>query len=434
MVASGEQFDVIIVGAGPAGLSAAYTGAKAGLKVIVFERGEFPGSKNMMGGIFYRHAMDEIIPEFWKEAPLERPIVEYRYWLLSKDSGSSFSFRSKDFGKEPYNGFSILRAKFDRWFAEKVVEAGALLVPETLVEKLIKKDDAVVGVQTGRAEGDVYAPVVIIADGANSLLARDAGIHAEWRGDQLGLGVKEIISLPKETIEGRFNLEGNEGVGIQLLGEITKGLTGGGFIYTNVDSLAIGVIALVGDIANNDICPNDLIEDMKNHPLIKPLIADGEVKEYSAHFVPEGGYRSIPTLYGDGWMLAGDAAMLVNTVRGEGANLAITSGKLAAETAIRAKDKGDFSKSSLSLYKKMLDESYVLKDLKKYKDFGRFLHSHPQITALYPQLLEDVARAEFAVDGIPKEVKGKQTRKKIREKTSLLKIARDLYGGWRALK
>lgn len=429
-----ERFDVIVVGAGPAGLSAAYTAGKAGLKVIVFERGEFPGSKNMMGGILYRHAMDEIIPGFWKEAPLERHIVEHRYWLLSKDSGSSFSFRSKDFGKEPYNGFSVLRAKFDRWFAEKTVEAGALLVPETLVEKLIKKNGAVVGVQTGREEGDVYAPVVILADGANSLLARDAGIHEEWRGDEMGLGVKEIISLPKETIENRFNLDGKEGVSIQLLGEVTKGMVGGGLIYTNVDSISLGVIVLIEDFVNRDICPNDLIEEMKDHPLIKPLIADGEIKEYSAHLIPEGGYRSIPAPYGDGFMLVGDAAMLVNNVRGEGANLAITSGRLAGETAVKAKEKGDFSANALSLYKKMLDESYVMKDLKKYKDFGRFLGSHPQLMGLYPQLVADVARSEFTVDGTPKEVTAKQIRKKIGEKTSLFRIVRDLYGGWRALK
>lgn len=429
-----EAFDLIVVGAGPAGLSAAYTAAKAGLKVIVFERGEFPGSKNMMGGILYRHAMDEIIPGFWKEAPLERHIVEHRYWLLSKDSGLSFSFRSKDFGKEPYNGFSILRAKFDRWFAEKTVEAGSLLVPETLVEKLIKKDGAVVGVQTGREEGDVYAPIVIIADGANSLLARDAGIHEEWRGDEVGIGVKEVISLSKETVENRFNVEGKEGVAIQLLGEATKGMVGGGFIYTNVDSISIGAVALIKDISNYDICPNDLIEEMKNHPLISPLIAGGEVKEYSAHLIPEGGYKSIPTLCGDGFMLAGDAAMLVNNPRGEGANLAITSGKLAAETAIKAKEKNDFSASSLSFYKKMLDESYVMKDLKKYRDFGKFLDAHPQLLRLYPELLADVARSEFAVDGTPKEVGAKQIRKKIRKKTSLFKIARDLYKGWRALK
>lgn len=429
-----ETFDVIVVGAGPAGLSAAYTAAKAGLKVIVFERGEFPGSKNVMGGILYRQAMDEVIPGFWKDAPVERPIVEHRYWFLSKDSGFALSFKTRDFGKEPYNGFSVLRAKFDRWFGEKVVEAGALLVPETVVEKLIQKNGAVVGVQTGREEGDVYADVVILADGVNSLLARDAGVHDEWPGSQVGLGVKEIISLSKETIENRFNLNENEGVTIQLFGEVTKGMAGGGFIYTNIDSISIGVIALVEDIASYDICPSDLIEEMKNHPLISPLIAGGEIKEYSAHLVPEGGYNSIPELYGNGFLIVGDAAMLVNNPRGEGANLAITSGKLAAETTIKAKEKGDFSKGSLALYKEMLGGSYVLKDLKKYKDFGGFLHSHPQLLGLYPQLLTEALRDNFTVDSSPRDVKAGELRKKIKSKASFFKIARDLYGGWRALR
>lgn len=429
-----ETFDLIVVGAGPAGLTAAYVAAKAGLKVIVFERGEYPGSKNMMGGILFSRAMNEIIPEFWKEAPLERPISEMRYWLLSSDCGVTFSFKNKNFLKEPYNSFSALRAKFDRWFGQKVEETGALLVCETVVEKLIQQDGKVIGVQTGREEGDVYGSVVIVADGVNSLLTRDIGFHEEWRGDQVGLGVKELITLPKETIENRFNIEGKEGVAIEMFGAITKGMTGGGFIYTNLDSISIGVVTMVDDLNSFDVCPADLMEELKVHPLIKPLIEGGETKEYTAHLVPEGGYNAVPKLYSNGLLVVGDAAMLVNSPRGEGTNLAISSGKYAAEAVIEAKNKGDFSAATLSSYEKKLNNSFIMKDLKKYKDTYPYLHTNRAMLGLYPDLVTSVLSDVFTVDGIPKTERMREIKKKIRAKRSYWKIGTDLFKGWRAIR
>lgn len=84
-----ERFDVIVVGAGPAGAAAAYTMAKSGLKVALIERGEFPGSKNLFGGVVYRKQLEDLIPDFWQEAPLERTIVEQRLWILAEDSAAS---------------------------------------------------------------------------------------------------------------------------------------------------------------------------------------------------------------------------------------------------------------------------------------------------------------------------------------------------------
>ncbi|HZG80164.1 MAG TPA: FAD-dependent oxidoreductase, partial [Brevibacillus sp.] len=108
-----EKFDVIVVGAGPAGTACAYTLAKAGANVLLMERGEYPGSKNVMGGVLYRKTMEDIIPEFYKEAPLERPIVEQRFMMLDKSSALTFSYKGLEWAQEPYNNFTVLRAKFD---------------------------------------------------------------------------------------------------------------------------------------------------------------------------------------------------------------------------------------------------------------------------------------------------------------------------------
>ncbi|MGI6187519.1 MAG: FAD-dependent oxidoreductase, partial [Brevibacillus sp.] len=170
-----EKFDAIVVGAGPAGTACAYTLAKAGVNVLLLERGEYPGSKNVMGGVLYRKMMEDIIPGFYKEAPVERPIVEQRFMMLDEQSALTFSYKGLEWAKEPYNNFTVLRAKFDQWFADKAVQQGALLVNETVVRECIVEDGKVVGVRTDRPDGEVFADVVVLADGVNSLLAKSLG-------------------------------------------------------------------------------------------------------------------------------------------------------------------------------------------------------------------------------------------------------------------
>ncbi|MCL4459684.1 MAG: FAD-dependent oxidoreductase [Chloroflexi bacterium] len=427
-----EKFDVIVVGAGPSGIAAAYALAKAGLQVVVFERGDYPGSKNVMGGVLYRQPTEALIPQFWKEAPLERQVVEQQRWIMTEDSAVIFSYRSQRFAQEPYNAFTVLRAKFDSWLANKATEAGALLITETVVEDVIWQNGKVVGVRTGRAEGDLYADVVVAADGVNSLLAKKAGLHTELSPQQVSLTVKEIIALPKEKIEDRFSLEGDEGATIELYGQATKGMTGNGFIYANKESLSLGVGVMLSDFVKREISPYDLIEEMKSHPLVQRLIAGGEPKEYMAHLIPEGGYKAIPKLYTDGLLVVGDAAQLVNSLFREGSNLAMTSGRLAAEAILRAKERGDFSAQSLSFYQRLLQESFVLKDLKQYESATEFMESNPHFLSLYPQLLNEAAHELTLVDSVPKKQKQKAIIRNVRRHRSLWQLAKDAYNAWRA--
>ena len=170
-----------------------------------------------------------------------RPIVEQRFWMMDKESAVQFGYKGLEWGVEPYNNFTVLRAHFDQWFAKKAVEAGALLINETVVTECIVENGKVVGVKTDRPDGDVFADVVVLADGVNSLLSKQLGFHREFRPDEVALTVMEVINLPKEKINDRFNLEGNHGTTIEIFGDSTKGNLGTAFLYTNKESLNIGV-------------------------------------------------------------------------------------------------------------------------------------------------------------------------------------------------
>lgn len=428
-----NKFDVIVVGAGPAGTSCAYECAKAGLNVIQIERGEYPGAKNVMGGVLYRKQMEDIIPEFWKEAPVERPVIEQRLMVLDKESAVTMGYKGLEFAREPYNAFTVLRAKFDQWFANKAVEQGSLLITETVVTEVIVEDGRVIGVRTDRPDGEIYADVVVLADGVNSLLSKQLGFHKELRPDEVALAVMEVINLPAEKIEERFNLEKNQGCTIEIFGESTNGILGTAFIYTNKESINIGVGAMLSGIIREKIRPYELLDRLKQHPLIRPLIKDGEPQEYLAHLIPEGGFRSIPKIVGHGVLVVGDAAQFVNSIHREGSNMAMTSGRLAAETIILAKEAGDFSENMLDSYRTKIMESFIGKDLKKYKDIHLF-EEHPQYFKEYLPKINRAASEFFTVDGVSKKEKQKRIMEMMTQNRGKLQTFADLYKAWKVMK
>jgi len=432
-----KQFDAIVVGAGPSGNAAAYTMAKAGLKVLQIERGEYPGSKNVQGAILYADALERIIPDFRDDAPLERHIIEQRMWVLDDASFVGSHFRSEDYNKPPYNRYTIIRAQFDKWFSSKVREAGALLICETTVQSLIMDGDKVVGVRCDREAGDVFADVVILADGVNSTLARKAGFHGEVKAGNVALAVKEIHFMPEELIQQRFNIKDDEGVVIEMVGKITDGMMGTGFLYTNKDSITLGIGCMLSDFKHNEnkTAPYQLLENMKRHPSIAPLIQGGEMKEYCAHLIPEGGFFAIPKVYGDGWMIVGDSGGFVNAVHREGSNLAMTTGRLAAETVIAAKAASKpLNASTLKAYQKALDESFVMKDLKKYRDMPRVFHENPQFFTTYPELLNKAARTMVTVDNVDKKTKEREIFSSFRTARSFTGLVGDAVKLWRAFR
>ncbi len=358
-----NKIDVIIVGAGPAGIAAGITLARANKKVLIVERGSFAGAKNVFGGAVYVESVKEIFPNFLEEAPIERFNNEYRYALLTKDEATTICYKSNE---ERKNSCTVIRSKFDNWCIEQAQKEGAYFAPNTIVRELITKDNKVVGIKTDLEE--YYANIVIIADGVNSLLAKQLKMRKNIEPKNVALAVKEVIKIDKKLIEERFNLNDKTGCIYEFIGYPMNNVLGLGFLYTNKDSISIGLGIGLEDLKQKGINVNDALEELKSHPIVAPLIKDGELLEYNAHLIPEGGFKNIPKLYDSGVMIIGDAAMLVNNVHWEGTNLAFTSGKFAAETAIEALNKNNFSAKTLSLYQEKLKNSYVFKDLKTYKN------------------------------------------------------------------
>jgi len=431
-----EKFDVIVVGAGPAGNAAAYTLARAGKKVLQLERGEYPGSKNVQGAILYADALEKIIPDFRDSAPLERQVIEQRMWLMEAQSHLGTHFRSDQYNQQPGNRYTIIRARFDKWFSDQVQQAGALVLCEMTVTELLRDGSGrVIGVNVDRDNGHIYADAVILADGVNSLVASRAGLRADIKPAAVALGVKEVIFLPKETIDARFNLAGQEGAVIEMVGSISEGMVGTGFLYTNKDSISVGIGCMLSDMKRQKTTPVELLEKLKRHPSVAPLIAGGETREYAAHLLPEGGYNALPSLYGDGWMLVGDSAGFLNAVHREGSNLAMTTGRMAAETLLELAAEGKpASAANLARYQARLDASFVMKDLKKYRKIPDTLDRQRQYVTDYPALLNQAAFNYFSVDGRDKESKEKEIIAAFRQRRSLLGLLGDAYRLWRATR
>lgn len=421
--------DVVIVGAGFAGITAATVLARAGKKVVVIERGNFAGSKNMFGGSIYAQPTAEIFPNFWESAPIERCNTEHRYALLGEDDGTVIGYKNQKHATH-YNSFTVIRAKWDRWCAQQAKEAGAYIVPETVVREVIVEDGKVVGIKTDLE--DFYAPITIIADGVNSLLTKQLGLKKTILPKEVALGVKEVIALDKEKIQERFNLDDKTGVIYTILGSSMEGMLGLGYIYTNLESVTVGLGVCLKDLQERNLKPYELLNKLKEHPVIEPLIKGGDLKEYSAHLIPEGGYKSMPKIYGKGFMVVGDAAMLVNNVHWEGSNLAMMSGKFAAEAAIYALEQGDFSEHSLELYSKKMKQSFVLEDLKTYKDVIHTLgENSDSFLGFYPKKINEFFDLFTTVDSVPKRRGYREFIRNIFRERNIFKLSCD---GFKLLK
>ncbi len=430
-----RSFDAIVVGAGPAGSSAALTMAKAGLDVALLERGSYPGEKNMFGGVLHRlTALEEDFPEFWDQAPLERHIVKKSLSFLTDEASFNVNFDTQASDRTPYNGYTVFRPRFDRWLAEQASKAGARLITSCTVEDVLREGSQIVGVKVMRDGGELKAPVVIAADGVLSFTAKKAGLRLpRFDPAQMAVGVKALIDMPKEVIDDRFGLVRDQGASNELVG-CTEGVRGGGFLYTNYDSLSLGLVMHLGSLSSSGKTPYDLLNGFMEQPQMAKLLKGGKLLEYSAHLVPEGGYDMVPETCGDGIMVAGDAAALciVTGLNLEGINLATHSGMLAGRAALAAHERKDFSKKSLACYKRMLDDSYVMKDLKLYRRTPQMLHND-RIYTSYPEVLCGIMDDIYRIDGTPKDTMTRLLMRTVKEKVGLKNMLADVYSGWRAL-
>ena len=401
---SEDQFDAIVVGAGCAGAVAAYRLASAGFAVLVVERGNYAGAKNMTGGRIYTHSLAHVFPDFEESAPLQRRITHEKLSLAAPDALFTMDFTAEDLRESGKDSYAVLRGPFDQWLAERAEEAGAEFIYGIAVEDLIVRDGRVCGVVAGGDE--VEARVTVLADGVNSLLTHKAGLaNACPAPRQMAVGVKETIALPPSVIEDRFLCAPGEGAAWMFAGDCTKGRIGGGFLYTNDDSISLGLVATLSDLVAGDVPIYQMLEDFKKRADIAPLVKGGELLEYSGHLVPEGGLDMVPRLYGDGVLVCGDAAMLCMNLgySVRGMDFAITSGDLAAEAIAHALEAGEASAAHLAAYEQLLDGSYVLQDLKRFRRFPHYMEETTRIFNEYPAMARDIMLNLFKVDGRPQE-------------------------------
>ena len=391
--------DAIVVGAGPAGAAAATVLARAGRSVILLERGSFPGAKNMYGGVVYPRILDQLHPEWWLEAPIQRWVTRRSTMVLTESQAVTVDFRSANWAHPPYNGATAYRPDWDHWLAGKAEADGALLVCSTTATGLLRDASGqVIGVSTDRPDGDLRASVVIACDGVNSFLAKEAGLYGEVDAANYTVGVKETIALPKEVIDERFGVRDRDGVDIEILGG-TSGVNGGGFVYTNLDTLAVGVVLKLPKLGAQQLRPEEIIANLKAHPGIAPLVEGGEVKEYSAHVIPEAGLSMMPQLTGDGMVIAGDAAAmcLAAGIWLEGVNFAMASGMYAGEAAVEALAAGDTTAAGLAGYERRLNDTFLLRDHRKLRRAPSLVLSD-RVQHLYPDMIANTVERMFRVD------------------------------------
>jgi electron transfer flavoprotein-quinone oxidoreductase len=392
--------DVIVVGAGPAGSCAALKLARAGHSVVLLERGPFPGSKNMYGGVVYPRVLDSLIPNWWEHAPIQRWVTRRSTMVLTDTQAISVDVRSDKWGAAPYNGATAYRPDFDSWLAQQAVDAGAQLLTSTTATGLLRDGARVVGVKTDRPDGDLTASFVIACDGVNSFLAKEAGLYKNWHADNFTLGVKETLALPKHVIDERFGVRDNHGVDIEILG-CTNGIPGGGFIYTNLDTLAVGLVLKLPSLGKSGIRPEELIASLKAHSAIAPLVEGGELKEYSAHVIPEGGYNAMPQLAAPGFLVAGDAAAmcLAAGIWLEGVNMAMGAGIAAANTvSFQLGPHGDVKDHPGDVERFYRTElGYVEADHKKLRNIPHLVLSD-RVQNQYPTMVANIAERMFRVE------------------------------------
>lgn len=428
-----RDFDVIVVGAGCAGAVAAYVCAKQGKSTLLIDRGEYPGAKNMTGGRMYAHALRKVIAKYegedfdWEaDNPFERKITHERLCLLDPESAVTFDHSSDNLRRPESDSYSVLATTLDQWLCDKAEAAGAELIFGIPVEELTKDESgAVTGIRAGE---DVFTShVVILAEGQNALLAeRFLGVP-RTKDNQMAVGIKEVFQLDPKTIEDRFLCPEGEGAAMLFVGDCTHGNVGGGFLYTNKESISLGLVATIKELSESDTTIYQCFDDFKKHPAVAPIIRDAKMIEHSGHMVAEGGYNSIPETAYDGCLIVGDAANLCMNLgyQVRGLDFATATGQFAAEAACAAIDAEDVSKNGLSSYKAAMDGSFVTQDMRTFKDWPETMEHWDSMFTDYPKMLGEVFDCLFVVDGKPQQHLMKRLMPVVK-KRGIFKLAKEV--------
>ena len=423
-----EKFDAIVIGAGPAGSACALRLAQAGKNVLLVERGSAAGSKNVTGGRVYTWALEKLEPGLHLEAPLERKVVREQITVIDGGASVTADYFEPDFAGGIPNSYTVLRATFDEWLAARAETAGAVLAAGIRVDGLAEENGRVVGVQAG--EDRIFGDIVIAADGVNSLIAQKAGLRQDLTPHSIAVGIKELIRLDSSVIESRFLLEPSQGAARLFLG-CTEGIQGGGFLYTNKDSISLGLVFSPEEAARHGKKLHEIVQEFKLQPAVKMLIDGGETAEYSAHLIPEAGWRGVPKkLYREGLLVIGDAAgFAINggfVVRG--IDLAIASGIAAAEAILSTQGAATVGPA----YMHQLEAIGLTGTMQRFAGYPDMM-SNPRMFKEYPGLKHDIIRNMFTVtEKVPDKITD-VIRHAVARHGGFGSILSDAWKGWRSL-
>lgn len=423
-----EKFDVIIIGAGPAGSACALRLTQAGRSVLLVERGSTAGSKNVTGGRVYTWALEQLEPGLYAEAPLERVVVREQITIMNGRAAETIEYFEPDYDGEIPHSYTVLRATFDEWLAARAEASGAILAAGIRVDGLVEENGCIIGVKAG--EDQILADMVIAADGVNSLIAQKAGLRPELTPHSVAVGVKEIIRLDSSVIEDRFQTEPGRGASRLFLG-CTEGIQGGGFLYTNQESLSLGLVFSPSEATRHGKKIHTMVQEFKQHPAVRGLIKGGETAEYSAHLIPEAGCNGVPPrLYREGLLVIGDAAgFTINAgfvVRG--IDLAIASGIAAAQAILGSTSAAEIGPN----YLLQLDQIGLTGTMKRFAGYPALM-SNPRIFTEYPGLVHDVFHGMFTVGGQAPDKVTDIIRASVGRHGGVMKMMADAWKGWRLI-
>lgn len=367
---SRERFEAVVVGCGPGGAAAAATLARNGVETLVLERGAVTGSKNVSGGLIYAeesapYTIDDLFPGF-REAATERPITEY---YLHNVAGR----RVKTFDVTPLHEHdtdwsdAVLRRRMDAWVAERVhemtSETGGGLLTEIRVDGLLRENGEIIGVTCEEIE-PIEAELIVAADGVNSALARDAGLMDWEEPEEWFQGVKAVVDVPPDEIDERFGIDRTEGAAHLFSGDLFGDARGGGFVYTNRDSLSIGTVFHLDSIVASRAEPHELLDALLTHPVLGDWLPDEySEREYAAKLVPDSKKVALRSPHRGRLVVVGDAAgqMQAQGPIIKGMNHAVTAGALAAEAYVEARSRNRPAEAGQRYERKLRDEGVMSK-------------------------------------------------------------------------
>jgi electron transfer flavoprotein-quinone oxidoreductase len=363
-----EHYEAVVVGAGPGGAAAAAKLADEGIETLVLERGVDAGSKNVSGGLIYAeesapYTLDDLFPDFREEAT-ERSITEYYLHNVADNTVKEFDLTPLHEHDMEWSD-SVLRRPMDSWLArrvhERTRETGGGLLTGIRANGLLREDGEIVGVTCDEID-PIRADLVVAADGVNSELARDAGLM-DWEDpDEWFQGVKAVVDMPDGAIEERFDIAENEGVAHLFSGNLFEGVRGGGFLYTNADSLSIGSVFHLDSLVAEQAETHELLNALLTHPLLAQWLGDeyNEI-EYSAKLVPDSKKVAHRSPHRDRLVLVGDAGgqMQAQGPIIKGINHAVTAGALAAESFVEAKRRNNPDSSGRRYERKLTDSGMM---------------------------------------------------------------------------